>query len=183
MKSNFSQIVTVAFAAWLGLVSGIGNAGVMTITPWDGSVETGYNASFWNTGVASSFIDFVSFGFPAGSSGIGDANVISLSSRSFTNVQLTSFTLWESLSGVLSTGVISDSGTQATLSFLGGQVPGDYTLRVAGYKINTALAGSYSGNIAISPVSAVPEPETYAMLIAGLGLIGFMARRREDFND
>lgn len=27
-------------------------------------------------------------------------------------------------------------------------------------------------------VSAVPEPETYAMLLAGLGLIGFMARGR-----
>lgn len=25
----------------------------------------------------------------------------------------------------------------------------------------------------------VPEPETYAMLIAGLGLVGFMARRRK----
>jgi hypothetical protein len=31
-----------------------------------------------------------------------------------------------------------------------------------------------------TPVSPVPEPETYAMLLAGLGLIGFMARRRED---
>jgi len=28
-------------------------------------------------------------------------------------------------------------------------------------------------------VSAVPEPETYGMLLAGLGLIGFMARRRK----
>jgi len=25
----------------------------------------------------------------------------------------------------------------------------------------------------------VPEPETYAMLMAGLGLLGFMARRRK----
>jgi hypothetical protein len=25
----------------------------------------------------------------------------------------------------------------------------------------------------------VPEPETYAMLLAGLGMIGFMARRRK----
>jgi hypothetical protein len=28
-------------------------------------------------------------------------------------------------------------------------------------------------------VSAVPEPETYAMLAAGLGLLGFMARRKK----
>ena len=29
-------------------------------------------------------------------------------------------------------------------------------------------------------VAAIPEPETYAMLIAGLGLLGFMARRRKE---
>lgn len=29
-----------------------------------------------------------------------------------------------------------------------------------------------------TPVSAVPEPETYAMMLAGLGLMGFSARRR-----
>lgn len=28
-------------------------------------------------------------------------------------------------------------------------------------------------------VSAIPEPETYAMLLAGLGLLGFLARRRQ----
>ena len=28
-------------------------------------------------------------------------------------------------------------------------------------------------------VTAVPEPETYAMMLAGLGLVGFMARRRK----
>jgi hypothetical protein len=27
-------------------------------------------------------------------------------------------------------------------------------------------------------VTAIPEPETYAMLLAGLGLMGFVARRR-----
>jgi len=32
---------------------------------------------------------------------------------------------------------------------------------------------------AVTAVSPVPEPETYAMLLAGLGLLGFAARRRK----
>ena len=37
--------------------------------------------------------------------------------------------------------------------------------------------------ISLPIISPVPEPETYAMLLVGLGLIGLMARRRrEDFN-
>jgi len=28
-------------------------------------------------------------------------------------------------------------------------------------------------------VAAVPEPETYALMLAGLGLLGFMARRKK----
>lgn len=33
---------------------------------------------------------------------------------------------------------------------------------------------------AVNVTSAVPEPETYAMLLAGLGLLGFAARRRKN---
>jgi hypothetical protein len=32
--------------------------------------------------------------------------------------------------------------------------------------------------VGVTEVSTIPEPETYAMFIAGLGLMGFMARRR-----
>jgi len=49
---------------------------------------------------------------------------------------------------------------------------------------------SYTGDadyddfvVGIKFVSAVPEPETYAMLLAGLGLIGFSARRRKNDYD
>ena len=34
-----------------------------------------------------------------------------------------------------------------------------------------------------TPASPVPEPQTYAMLLAGLGLVGFLARRRMNQND
>ena len=44
-----------------------------------------------------------------------------------------------------------------------------------------ASGGSYSDErITSFSVSAVPEPETYAMLLAGLGLMGFMSRRRKN---
>ena len=35
-----------------------------------------------------------------------------------------------------------------------------------------------SNALHISAVTAVPEPESYAMLLAGLGLMGDIARRR-----
>jgi len=42
------------------------------------------------------------------------------------------------------------------------------------------LAGGKTGNVGGNRVvPAIPEPETYVMLMAGLGLMGFVARRRK----
>jgi hypothetical protein len=40
-------------------------------------------------------------------------------------------------------------------------------------------SNSYGGSLDNVAVTAVPEPETYAMLLAGLGLMGVMVRRRK----
>ena len=48
---------------------------------------------------------------------------------------------------------------------------GEFYLAIANETSNTTSLYSMS-------MAPVPEPETYAMLLAGLGLVGFMARRR-----
>ena len=45
------------------------------------------------------------------------------------------------------------------------------------YDLGT-IASQHSVTLGYEYIMAVPEPETYAMLLAGLGLIGFSARRR-----
>jgi len=39
--------------------------------------------------------------------------------------------------------------------------------------------GAKLGNTGQTMVPSIPEPETYAMMLAGLGLMGFVARRRK----
>ena len=53
---------------------------------------------------------------------------------------------------------------------------GNYYLQVSGNVMGTA-AGSFGG--ALQMAAPVPEPETYGMMLGGLGLLGFLARRRK----
>lgn len=53
---------------------------------------------------------------------------------------------------------------------------GPYSLT---HHYTVTASGAGNANSSINLVSAVPEPETYAMLLAGLGLMGFVARRRK----
>ena len=68
----------------------------------------------------------------------------------------------------------SEGNTQDHLSLAwDGPLTGGHYLNITGVT-SGSLGGAYSGSIA----AAVPEPETYAMLLAGLGLMGAVVRRR-----
>lgn len=54
---------------------------------------------------------------------------------------------------------------------------GTYSLTLMG--MNSVLPASYGGNVSVSPV---PEPESYALMLAGIGVIGFVAARRSRRN-
>lgn len=53
----------------------------------------------------------------------------------------------------------------------------DGSTRLSFYALG--LADTYGGSLDNVVVTSVPEPETYAMLLAGLGLMGAVARRRK----
>lgn len=56
---------------------------------------------------------------------------------------------------------------------------GPLKLLVSGNSFGTT--NSYAGSMSVTnavPILPVPEPETYAMMLAGLGLLGFAARRK-----
>ena len=47
---------------------------------------------------------------------------------------------------------------------------------VTGYLLGDSRVGGHSYS---NYIATVPEPETYAMLLAGLGFVGFTVRRKE----
>lgn len=180
MNNIFSRMTLVALALWLGLAAGAANAvtavTAVTEVTLSGSYTAGYAGTFSQV-VNGAFNNVFSFMMPTETSGNGAANSIALGNDG--SFSYTAFNLYSdlALTTKIATGVISSLGSFdfASLSFSNLLSPATYYLNVIGS--TSANSASYSGNINISPV---PEPETYAMMLAGLGLLGFSARRRKN---
>jgi hypothetical protein len=120
--------------------------------------------------------------------GVSSASI----SLHFLSPWITDSTLVNSMISLDSNGVLTTSGlfanlpwvvTPTSVSLSSGalssieipyQIPGG--LLDPAHLYNLTLSAASSGTVA---VTAIPEPETYALMLAGLGVVGFMVRRRE----
>ena len=114
------------------------------------------------------FTDTVTFSITAGdlSSSANPLNVM-LGGQNVSNIDGLEYTIW---SGAESMGTFAGNNTTWTQSL----AAGDYVVKISG-NANGSFGGTYGFAMQLAPV---PEPQTYAMLLAGLGLVGFAARRR-----
>ena len=66
----------------------------------------------------------------------------------------------------------------AFLSWNGGNQFGTINLTTGGVVNNGAVGGGFAGQVTGISVSAIPEPETYALLLAGIAALAARGRRR-----
>ncbi len=99
----------------------------------------------------------------------------------YTTTSTNDWALWNGLS-LISSGTMSAIGGPVNTDKPVGDpfeldlTPGLYSALRLTFDNNTAMGFD---NFSVTAVPAIPEPETYALMLAGLGVVGFMARRRK----
>jgi len=147
-----------------------------------GTLDAMFSSVFVTLGTAGSFSEFATFMVPAGYNMVnGAANTYALSITLPNPIGLITIGSISNFNmDIVDGSPVLPGATQASLGAGGsvlnlGLTPGMYHLHFTGM-VNGA-GGQYSAAINATPV---PEPETYAMLLAGLGAVGFLARRRKN---
>lgn len=160
------------------LATGLGAQATTTVL---GPAVAGTPLPFGGFATPGSFGDLFTFTLPAnGGSGYSVVNFpFSIPTGNF-NVIFSSMALFSNADGILFNGddtfLTSAVGAGPLAFSWGATVGGSMYLTVNGVATGTN-GGVYNGAIS---VTAVPEPETYAMMLAGLGALGFLARRRNN---
>lgn len=143
-----------------------------------GELGTPGLATFGNTfGAAGTYTDCYTFDLLGSANSFGGvAHSVDLFGWNKLGIDVTSISLWGGTLG----STLTDSWLNDGFNFAG-LGKGHYTLAVSSIvDTNWGLYASkvgYTG--AILTVSAVPEPQTYALMLLGLAATGVFARRRQ----
>lgn len=116
----------------------------------------------------TSFNDYISF------STDGLQQVLTSISGTGTTFQFKEFNLLDENKNLVMNGTVFNSGPNLSFGFTNSIQQGSYYLQVVGE--STGTNASYAGTITLA--NAVPEPESAALILAGLGLLGLKRRRQ-----
>jgi len=165
------ELKNLVLAASLALTCFTANAAVVKSADLDSSANNEFYTYNGVGTIGSSFSDYLAITFDGTRDLVG-----SLSGTSTKGITFTAFDLLASdMSTVLAVGNLTSVGPRLAFGGLDSVNSfGDYFVHIAGISSGTA---GYNGTLSL--VSPVPEPEVYGMLLAGLGLMGFVARRRK----
>lgn len=106
-----------------------------------------------------------------------DAVVASISRSGDVGLDITGLALYGADDALISDGQELDAGTIDLWTIASDNLgAGDYYLQVNGEMLSDDSA-SFGGAVALAPV---PEPETYGLMLGGLGVLGLLARRRRN---
>ena len=135
---------------------------------------TDFGATFGRNQMGNTFAD--KYTFTISDSFGTEAYLSSISANSSTGLEITDFSIRTATGNVVANGVQEQSGAIDLWSIYGVNLtPGSYFLQVGGFVVSN-VGASYGANVNLTPV---PEPETYAMMLAGLAGLGLMAKRRK----
>lgn len=146
-----------------------------------GTVAVNVPTSFGGFAPVGGFMDYFTFTLPVnGGSGYSVANFAPSGIGGTFNTILSSLALISNPDGILFnaddalvTSSVVPGGASIGMTW-GASTGGDMYLVVSGVTTGS-MGGLYTGAVS---VTAVPEPESYAMLLAGLGVMGAIAVRR-----
>ncbi|MCP1573481.1 glycosyl transferase family 1 [Herbaspirillum rubrisubalbicans] len=143
---------------------------------WTDTTST-FDARFGAGTKDKSFLEKFTFTINSTGSSLSSA-LVSIALGGISRVDISGFTLSGHGQNYVGTQVLSGDLQIFSLR-ANGLSTGLYTLAVAGTVLGSA-GGSFAGNISVAPV---PEASTTAMMLGGLGLIGFAAYRRRKSGD